>query len=260
MLAATVKMSDSRKKVNKNTYVHFLHKTCSQDVSGSFSLQSCKINSKKCTKKVRCTCKVAFLLIRHIVVFSPFSLPSPLKHRGGSRIFFRRGCTRLLLYFNSNKPHSFFLAEYQLYQKTAGHLRGWGGSHPLHPPPRSAPVAFRDCLSKLKSYRELCVQPWLNLCINIYIYIYSYLGEGEQPWIFRAKEANQNTQKLLSTDLVNTDYKSSNARSRSDWISFQAAFKRRIFGRPKNLTGHFVQGNRSTFSLCSNGTLSGKTS
>ena len=170
MLAATVKMSDSRKKVNKNTYVHFLHKTCSQDVSGSFSLQSCKISAKKCTKKVRCTCKVAFLLIRHIVVFSPFSLPSPLKHRGGSRIFFRRGCTRLLLYFNSNKPHSFFLAEYQLYQKTAGHLRGWGGSHPLHPPPRSAPVAFRDCLSKLKSYRELCVQPWLNLCINIYIY------------------------------------------------------------------------------------------
>ena len=30
------------------------------------------------------------------------------KSRGGSRIFFRRGCTRLLLYFNTNKPHSFF--------------------------------------------------------------------------------------------------------------------------------------------------------
>ena len=30
-----------------------------------------------------------------------------------------------------------FLAEYQLYQKTAGHLGG--GAHPLHPPPRSAP-------------------------------------------------------------------------------------------------------------------------
>ena len=36
--------------------------------------------------------------------------------RGGSRIFFRRGCTRLLLYSNTNKPHSFFFfAEYQLY-------------------------------------------------------------------------------------------------------------------------------------------------
>ena len=28
--------------------------------------------------------------------------------RGESRIFFRRGCTRLLLYFNTNKPHRFF--------------------------------------------------------------------------------------------------------------------------------------------------------
>ena len=28
---------------------------------------------------------------------------------GESRIFFGRGCTRLLLYFNTNKPHSFFL-------------------------------------------------------------------------------------------------------------------------------------------------------
>ena len=41
------------------------------------------------------------------------------------------------------KPHSFFLAEYQLYQKTASHLRGGGRSaHPLHPPPRSAPVGY----------------------------------------------------------------------------------------------------------------------
>ena len=31
-----------------------------------------------------------------------------LTSRGGSRIFFRRGSTRLLLYFNTNKPHSFF--------------------------------------------------------------------------------------------------------------------------------------------------------
>ena len=29
--------------------------------------------------------------------------------RGGYRIFSRRGCTRLLLYFNTNKPQSFFL-------------------------------------------------------------------------------------------------------------------------------------------------------
>ena len=57
MLAANwVKMSDSGKKVNKNTYDINLHKTCNQEASGSFTL----------TKKVCYTCKVAFLLIRPI--------------------------------------------------------------------------------------------------------------------------------------------------------------------------------------------------
>ena len=55
--------------------------------------------------------------------------------RGGSRIFFRRGCTRLLLYFNTNKPHSFFFGRTgQLYKKTAGHLGG-GGCAPPAPSP-----------------------------------------------------------------------------------------------------------------------------
>ena len=40
--------------------------------------RSYKTTAKKCTKAVYCTCKVVFLLIRPIVVFSPFSLPSPL--------------------------------------------------------------------------------------------------------------------------------------------------------------------------------------
>ena len=66
-----------------------------------------------------------------------------LVSRGGSRIFFRRGCTRLLLYFKTPINHIvFFFAEYQLYKKTAGHPKGGGGgegAHPLHPPPRSAP-------------------------------------------------------------------------------------------------------------------------
>ena len=31
--------------------------------------------------------------------------------RGGSRIFLRRGCTRLLLYFNTNKPHGFLFLQ-----------------------------------------------------------------------------------------------------------------------------------------------------
>ena len=67
------------KKSEQEHVRHFLQKTCNQEASGSFTLQSCKTTAKKCTKKVCCTCKVAFLLIRPIFVFSPFSLPSPLR-------------------------------------------------------------------------------------------------------------------------------------------------------------------------------------
>ena len=49
-----------------------------------------------------------------------------------------RGCTRLLLYFNTNKPHSVFFAEYRLYQKTAGHLSG--GCAPPAPSPLDPPL------------------------------------------------------------------------------------------------------------------------
>ena len=68
------KMSGSEKSERERVR-HFLHKK----VSGSFTLWSCKTTAKKCTKKVCCTCKVAFLLIRPIVVFlrSP-AFPSPL--------------------------------------------------------------------------------------------------------------------------------------------------------------------------------------
>ena len=60
--------------------------------------------------------------------------------RGRSRIFFRRGCTPLLLYFNTNKPHSFFfLQNTSCIRKLQVISGGGGGAHPLHPPPRSAP-------------------------------------------------------------------------------------------------------------------------
>ena len=60
-----------REKVNNNRY-----DISSMSVTRKFLEVS---TAKKCTKKVCCKCKVVvFLLIRPIVVFSPFSLPSPL--------------------------------------------------------------------------------------------------------------------------------------------------------------------------------------
>ena len=68
---------------------------------------------------------------------------------GGSRIFFRRGCTCLLLYFNTNTPHFFFLQNTSCIRKPqviSG--EGGGNAHPLQPPPRSAPVnALLICFS-----------------------------------------------------------------------------------------------------------------
>ena len=68
-----------------------------------------------------------------------------LNSRGGSRNFFRRGCTRLLLYFNTNKPHSFFFQNTSCIRKPQV-ISGVGGgcappapSLPLDPPLNSQP-------------------------------------------------------------------------------------------------------------------------
>ena len=69
MLAATkVKMSGREKKEQEHVR-YFLHKTSNQEVSRCGRAKQ----GQRMYKKVCCTCKVAFLLIRPIVVFSPFS-------------------------------------------------------------------------------------------------------------------------------------------------------------------------------------------
>ena len=71
--------------------------------------------------------------------------------------FFRRGCTRLLLYFNTNKPHSFFFWQNtSCIRKRQVISGGRGDVHPLHPPPRSAPALHRElreleCVGSLTS-------------------------------------------------------------------------------------------------------------
>ena len=61
--------------------LHFLHKTCNLGSFWKFHVVVETVvqnNCKEMYKKVYCTGKVAFLLINPIVVFSLFSLPSPL--------------------------------------------------------------------------------------------------------------------------------------------------------------------------------------
>ena len=61
--------------------------------------------------------------------------------QGRIQDFFEEGCTCLLLYFNTNKPHSFFFfCRIPVVLENCRPSQGRGGGvHPLHPPPRSAP-------------------------------------------------------------------------------------------------------------------------
>ena len=77
--ATRVKMSDSEKKVNKNTDDISSKKLVTRKFLEVSSCSRAKQRQRNVQKKVCNTCKVAFLLIRLIVVFhrSP-ALPSPL--------------------------------------------------------------------------------------------------------------------------------------------------------------------------------------
>ena len=74
-----VKMSGSEKKVNENTYDISSVKRVTKKFLEVSRRSRAKQRQRNAHKKVCCTCKVPFLLIRPIVVFhrSPV-LPSPL--------------------------------------------------------------------------------------------------------------------------------------------------------------------------------------
>ena len=74
-----------------------------------------------------------------LIEYSQFNVRSSGADPG---FVFRRGRLRLLLYFNTNKPHSFFFLQNTSCIRKPQVISGAGGgvaAHPLHPPPRSAP-------------------------------------------------------------------------------------------------------------------------
>ena len=75
--------------------------------------------------------------------------------RGGSRIFFRRMCTRLLLYFNTNKPHSFFFLQNTSCIRKLQVISGGGGCSPPAPSPQIRPWFSGNYAAKQTSFSHI---------------------------------------------------------------------------------------------------------
>ena len=79
--------------------------------------------------------------------------------RGGSRIFFRRGCTRLLLYFNTDKPHIFFLRNTSCIRKPQV-ISGVGGGGGVRTPctlPLDPPLNRKTSRLLFSSHHHNCI-------------------------------------------------------------------------------------------------------
>ena len=105
-----------------------------------------------------------------------------VRFRGGSRIFFRRGCTSLLLYFNTNKPHSFFLQKTSCIRKPQV-ISDAGGrgvrtpcTLPLDPPLRLLRVSqevYKLSLQMASAMKQFGFNSWKSLiCKDFQDYVH----------------------------------------------------------------------------------------
>ena len=115
--------------------------------------------------------------------------------QGRIQDFFRRGCTRLLLYFSTNKPYFFFCRISVVIENRRVISRGGGGgsAQPLHPPPGSASaqdLILRSvaCISNWRFY------PWLFHVIS-----WPSIAQDEKKKLTHSlKEHNQLARKCSS--------------------------------------------------------------
>ena len=109
MLAATkVKVSGSEKSSELEQIQQFLHKTCNQEVSGSFTLQSCKTTEKKYTQKCAASAK-QFLCQLDLSFFwlFIFCLSKLSFNAGLSQSSRKETFTSLIIFFKGAKKVSF---------------------------------------------------------------------------------------------------------------------------------------------------------
>ena len=96
--------------------------------------------------------------------------------QGWIQDFFRRGCTRVLLYFNTNINHRvFFFGRIPVVLENRRSSPGGGGAHPLHPPPRSAPE-MTDIIETIRAV-------WENVCMYKVILQLFWFTHGYAIWL-----------------------------------------------------------------------------
>ena len=113
-----------------------------------------------------------------------------VRFRGGSRIFFRRGCTSLLLYFNTNKPHSFFYRKPVVLENRRSSQTGGGGGAPtpctllLDPPLRLLRVSqevYKLSLQMASAMKQFGFNSWKSLiCKDFQDYVHIIPWNYEQ--------------------------------------------------------------------------------
>ena len=114
--------------------------------------------------------------------------------QGRIQDFFRRGCSRLLLYFNNNKPHSFFFGRIPVVLENPRSSQG-GGCAPPAPSPQIRPcIMIKKCLfkgsvdmEKVVAGRKVTCLPELSQANQLFIYFLTKRGElftcEEKSWL-----------------------------------------------------------------------------
>ena len=102
-------------------------------------------------------------------------------------------------YFNTNKPHSFFFRRIPvLLENRRSSRRGARGAHPLHPPPRSAPVDKVNSPGGWSTFTFRGYGVGLRCLIPCIIPAYFHISAATLPTTIRCVEENNKIDPRIS--------------------------------------------------------------
>ena len=125
--------------VNETTLFSYLRSRLRENDADCFASRRYSVKNKLGDRMIKQSLNSVIAKYRDLSVSCIFCRSiicrSRIRLRGGSRIFFRRGCTRLFLYFNTNKPRSFFFCTIPVVLENRRSSQGGEGCAPPAPSP-----------------------------------------------------------------------------------------------------------------------------